>query len=111
VNKHLELPIEGLGQSDTAIDKAAKAQGEFLSEAQFNELSEKLIRIAAEDGRIPSDALAALAKALGTLSTFTAHREGLCTNDVVAASQASVATFARAAEVYMTLDAERAGAL
>jgi len=73
----------------------------YLSEGRFNELTAKLIYVATAGGILPSDALAALAKALGTLSAFAARREGRKLNEVLGASQHIVASFAMAAEVYM----------
>jgi hypothetical protein len=72
-----------------------------LTEQQFDQLVEKLIYIATANGILPQDALAALAKALGTLSAFAARREGLPVEGVLRASQDSVATFARIAEAIM----------
>ena len=72
-----------------------------LTEQQFDQLVEKLIYAATADGILPQDALAALANALGTLSAFAARREGLSFDEVLSATQLSVATFARMAEAVM----------
>ena len=55
-----------------------------LTEQQFDQLVEKLIYAAIADGILPQDALAALAKALGTLSAFAARREGLSFDEILA---------------------------
>ena len=70
---------------------------EHLSELQFTQLTQELICRATANGALPSDALAALAKALGTLIAFTARREGLANEGVLGASQNAVADYARAA--------------
>src|SRR6478672_3622176 len=72
-----------------------------LTEQQFDQLVEKLIYAATADGILPQDALAALANALGTLSAFSARRDGLSFDEVLSATQVSVATFARMAEAVM----------
>ena len=81
-------------------EEPATQTGE-LTEQQFDQVVEKLIYAATADGVLPQDALAALAKALGTLSAFAARREGLSFDEVLSASQGSVATFARIAEAIM----------
>ena len=81
-------------------EEPATQNGE-LTEQQFDQLVEKLIYAATADGILPQDALAALANALGTLSAFAARREGLSFDEVLSASQDSVATFARIAEAIM----------
>jgi hypothetical protein len=72
-----------------------------LTEQQFDQLVEKLIYVAMANGILPQDALAALANALGTLSAFAARRDGLSVEEVLSATQNSVATFARLAEAFM----------
>jgi hypothetical protein len=74
---------------------------QHLSELQFTQLTHELICKATADGTLPSDALAALAKALGTLVAFTARREGLADEEVLRASQNAVADYARAANIYI----------
>jgi hypothetical protein len=81
--------------------EAAHEPAVELTEQQFDQLVEKLIYIATANGILPQDALAALANALGTLSAFAARRDGLPVEEVLSASQDSVATFARLAEVSM----------
>jgi hypothetical protein len=102
VSEDTELVVEAPCE---AAQEPANENGN-LSEKQFNQLTEKLIFTATANGVLPSDALAALAKALGTLSAFTARREGLNVEEVLAASQESVANFAAAAEIYMKENAE-----
>ena len=76
-------------------------ESRYLSETQFNQLTENIIYVATAGGTLPSDVLAALAKALGTLSAFTARREGQSFEEILAASQDTVASFAKLAEHYM----------
>ena len=78
-----------------------EAQTGELTEQRFDQLVEKLIYAATADGILPQDALAALANALGTLSAFAGRREGLSFDEVLSASQDSVAGFARMAEAVM----------
>jgi hypothetical protein len=99
VHEQLKLSTDELDQLETLLN--ADPEVGSLTAEQFDQLTERLIHVATAEGRLPSDALAALAKALGILSIFTAHREGLCAEQVVTASRESVATFARAAGVYM----------
>jgi hypothetical protein len=103
VNDYLELANETDG---TLPDGGWGETKVCLSDRQFDQLTEKLLYTATAHGRIASDALAALAKALGTLSTFTARREGLSVEAVLRASQETVATFAMAAEIYMNENPE-----
>jgi hypothetical protein len=74
---------------------------EHLSELQFTQLTQELICRATADGTLASDALAALAKALGTLIAFTARREGLANDEVLSASQNAVADYATAARIFI----------
>ena len=97
--------IEGLHD---AAEKRAKdtsnrneVESGYLSEKEFNQLTENLIYAATAGGVLPSDALAALAKALGTLSAFTARREGRNFAEILRASQDTVESFAMVAESYM----------
>jgi hypothetical protein len=105
VSDNIEFVIEGLCEAaeERAKDHSVAngIESGHLSEKQFNQLTEKLIYIATANGMLPSDALAALAKALGTLSTFTARREGRSVEEILGVSQDTVATFAMAAEIYM----------
>jgi hypothetical protein len=78
---------------------------EHLSEAQFAQLTEQLIYGATANGTLPSDALAALAKALGVLLAFAARRDGLDEEVVLRASQNAVADYATAATIYMSENA------
>jgi hypothetical protein len=70
-----------------------------LSDLQFARLTEELIYGATANGTLPAVALAALAKALGTLLAFTARREGLAEEEVLRASQNAVADYAMAAAI------------
>jgi hypothetical protein len=106
VSDNAELVIEGRHEpkevrADKDHEVANGAETGHLSERQFDQLTEKLIYVATANSILPSDALAALAKALGTLSTFTARREGCSVEEVLSVSQDTVVTFARAAEIYM----------
>jgi len=71
------------------------------SERQFDQVVERLIYVATADNMLPSDALAVLAKALGTLLAFTARREGLAEEEVLKPCQNAVADYAMAAAIYM----------
>jgi hypothetical protein len=104
VSNNSGLVIEGLeevGKRPKTYSEANGIENRSLSETQFNQLTERLIYISTANGIVPSDALAALARALGTLSTFTARREGCSLEEVLSISQDTVATFAKAAEIYM----------
>ena len=83
-----------------AAQEPASESG-HLTEQQFDQLAEKLIYTATANGILPQDALAALAKALGTLSAIAGRREGLSFDEVLSASQDSVATYAMVAEYFM----------
>jgi hypothetical protein len=72
-----------------------------LDDAEFTSLVERLIYAATENGTLPVDALAALAKALGTLLAFTARREGMSGRELLAASQNAVADYTTSALAYM----------
>jgi hypothetical protein len=72
-----------------------------LTQQQFDELVEKLIYTATADGILPQDALGALANALGTLSAFSARREGVSHDEVLTATKCTVEMFARRAEAVM----------
>jgi hypothetical protein len=99
-----DLMIDGLRNAaeKRAEYDSSRNEGEgYLSERSFNQLTEQLIHVATAGGILPSDALAALAKALGTLSAFAARREGHNLQEVLTASQNTVTSFARAAENYM----------
>jgi hypothetical protein len=76
----------------------------YLSEQRFNQLSEELIYTATAGGVLPSDALAALAKAIGVLAAFTARRDRRNLAEILCASQETVESFALAAETYMDKD-------
>jgi hypothetical protein len=76
----------------------------YLSEQRFNQLSEELIYTATAGGVLPSDALAALAKAIGVLAAFTARRERRNLADILCASRETVDSFAMAAELFMDND-------
>jgi hypothetical protein len=105
VNENMESAIKELGdEAKACVNDHPRPNGVecgYLSEKRFNQLTEKLIFVATAEGILPPDALAALAKALGTLSTFTARREGRPLEEVLVASQDTVACFAFAAEEYM----------
>jgi hypothetical protein len=103
VNENVDLfMFEGACEAPDDRDHSRNAiENGHLNQSQFDQLTERLIYVATANGMLPSDALAALAKALGTLSTFTAIREGLSLEEVLGASQDSVETFALAAEDYM----------
>jgi hypothetical protein len=104
-NNNIDLVVEGLREAAEAPVKDHSAGNAIdsghLSEREFNQLTEKLIYVATADDMLPSDALAALARALGTLCTFTARREGCSLEEVLSVSQDTAATFAKAAEIYM----------
>jgi len=102
VSENADLLVEALHE---AAQESA-TPGEPLTEQQFDQLAEKLILIAMANRILPQDALAALAKALGTLSAFAARREGLPLKEVLSASQDSVATFAMVAESFMKDNAD-----
>jgi hypothetical protein len=103
-----DLVIDGLHNAAGKRAKDASNRNEiesgYLSERGFNQLTENLIYAATAGGVLPSDALAALAKALGTLAAFTARREGRSFEEVLGASQSTVMSFARAAENCMNED-------
>ena len=71
------------------------------SSRQFDQVVERLIYVGTADNMLPSDALAALAKALGTLLAFTARRDGLAEEEVLKATQNAIAEYAMAATIYM----------
>jgi hypothetical protein len=71
------------------------------SERQFDQVVERLIYVGTADNMLPSDALAALAKALGTLLAFTVRREGLAEEEILKATQNAVAEYSMAATIYM----------
>ncbi|MBR0693457.1 hypothetical protein [Bradyrhizobium lablabi] len=79
-------------------------------ERQLDQVVETLIYVATADSMLPSEALAALTKALGTLLAFTARRQGLAEEEVLTACQNAVADYAMAAAIYMreTSDADPA---
>jgi hypothetical protein len=64
-----------------------------LTEEEFNALASRIIRIAATN-TLPSDAMTATAKALGTLIGFTARRDDCPIDDLVQANQAAIAEYA-----------------
>jgi hypothetical protein len=72
-----------------------------LTEEAFTELVQRIIRIAIANGTLSHDALAAVAKALGTLSAFTARREGRSIEELVAGVQEAVSGFAMSAGTFM----------
>jgi hypothetical protein len=76
-------------------------ENEHLSERHFDQVVERLIHVATADNMAPSDALAALAKALGTLLAFTARREGIDKDAILRAIQTTVAGYTIAAATYM----------
>ena len=84
---------------------------EPLSDLQFARLTQELICDATANGTLPCDALAALAKALGTLLAFAARREGLDEGEVLLASQNALADYAMAASTYMRENADADPAL
>ena len=88
-----------------AAQESALQTGE-LTEQRFDQLVEKLIYTATADGILPPDALAALAKALGTLSAFSARREGLPHDEVLSATKGSVEAYANMAEAVMKSNAD-----
>jgi hypothetical protein len=102
VSENTELLMEA--PQDVAQEPASRTAE--LTEQQFDQLVEKLIYIATADGILPQDALAALAKALGTLSAFSARREGLVYDEVLTAAKCSVETFAGLAEAVMKSNAD-----
>jgi hypothetical protein len=72
-----------------------------LTEQEFQELVQRIIRVAGENGRLPEDALSATAKALGTLAAFTSRRNGCSMKELVEFAQVSVADFAGNAAAFM----------
>jgi hypothetical protein len=64
-----------------------------LTEEEFNALASRINRIAATK-TLPSDAMTATAKALGTLIGFTARRDECSMEDLVQANQAAIAEYA-----------------
>ena len=77
-----------------------------MSDWRFTQLTEKLIYVATANRTFPSEALAALAKALGTLLAFTARREGLDKEALLSAVQTSVADYMIAAAFYISENAD-----
>jgi len=101
VSDTLDLATEDFSKStDGSVLRPGTASG-HCSERQFDQVVERLIFNATADNMLPSDALAALAKALGTLLAFTARREGLAEEEVLKASQNAVADYAMSAIIYM----------
>jgi len=72
-----------------------------LTPDEFNEHTNRIIQAAAGNGVAANDAVAATAKALGVLISFTARREKGNIRKLIALSQKSVATFAWEAETFM----------
>jgi hypothetical protein len=71
-----------------------------LNDDQFNNLASRLVNAAATH-TVPSDALAATAKALGVLISFTARRENRSPEELVKVGQDAVEQFAREATTKM----------
>lgn len=78
-----------------------KVRHDQLDEIAFDQLTCELIDMATPRRTSPCDALAALAKALGTLLAFAARREKFAEEKVLRLSQDAVADYARAAAIYM----------
>ena len=97
MSENADLLVEALHE---AAQESA-TPGEPLTEQQFDQLAEKLILIAMANRILPQDALAALAKELGTLSAFSARREGLPHDEVLSATKCSVEAFANMAQAVM----------
>src|SRR5215216_1917049 len=76
------------------------AESEHRSERHFDQVVERLIYVVTADNMPPSDALAALAKALGTLLAFTARREGIDNDEILRAIQTTVADYTLAGAIY-----------
>jgi hypothetical protein len=105
VSDGIEL-LDGSAQCARRTSAVKDTRNEQLSERQFDQVVERLIYVATADNTLPSDALGALAKALGTLCSFIARREGLSLEEVLGACQDTVSIFARAADVYMSGNAD-----
>ena len=102
MSKNPETIIDELLNADPrAPGSPPEDESGYLTETQFNHLTQELICVATASNILPADALAALAKALGILSAFTARREGRNVEEILRASQDTVASFATAAESQM----------
>jgi len=97
VSENTELLLESLRE----VTQEPANENKPLTDQKFDQLVEKLISIAMANGILPQDALAALAKALGTLSAFSARREGLPHDEVLSATKCSVEAYANMAEAVM----------
>lgn len=73
---------------------------ELMGETDFNAHTGRIIE-AASSGATPNDAICATAKALGTLTAFTARRESADFDTLVQFVQNAVAEYARNSEQFM----------
>jgi hypothetical protein len=99
------------GSSDSTDDSGCcpsneEAQSRNRGERQFDQVVERLIYVATANNMLPSDAFAALAKALGTLVAFTARREGHNKDALLRAVQDTVSDYMTAAGIYMNKNSD-----
>jgi hypothetical protein len=113
VSDTIDLSSEDFSKSTDRRPLVMGSESGHCSERQFDNIAERLIYVATADNMLPSDALAALTKALGTLIAFTARREGLTVEEVLKPCQNVAADYAMAAAIYMreNADIDRASSL
>ena len=76
-------------------------EGRDLTNEEFNKRTTEILNTATKNGILAHDAISATAKALGTLLTFEARRQGRTIDELVGAGQQMVAGFATASGTFM----------
>lgn len=106
MDEMLELACAGVHESahiaaDLPLPNEKSANERELSNDEFNKLSRKLIGTATANGILAHDAISATARALGTLLSFEARRQGRTIDEMVGVGQQMVAGFAAAAGTFL----------
>lgn len=104
LNEMLDLACAGVREAachDAGLPTPRTEREGDLTEKEFNQLAVDLINTATANGTLEHDAMAATARALGTLITFSARRAGSSVEELIARGQQAVATFALNAANFM----------
>jgi hypothetical protein len=72
-----------------------------LNQKQFNDHTNKVINAALSDGVVPNDVICATARALGVLVAFTARREHVDFNELLAFAQQATVEYSKDAVGFM----------
>src|SRR5262249_23458133 len=102
MDEMLEIVCQGVHEAAyIAANLPPKNYDRELTSVEFTALSSKLLNVAIANKIQPIDGMGALAKALGTLISFQARRQGSSTEELLKICRDTVSSYANEATEYI----------